>query len=107
MSDTAYNQRAEYLKEQERIQNQDKVYGANVDASENGVVPFTKTSDKEYRAKQIAWRAGKQRVLQPVWADRDQRFQRDKTLLIALVASDRMENGRAVNVSKRSWYVRR
>ena len=71
------------------------------------VVPFTNIYDKGYRAKLVAWRAGKQQVLQPVWAQSDRRFGRDDTLLTASVATDRGANERAVNVCKRSWYVSR
>lgn len=71
------------------------------------VVPFTNIYDKGYRAKMVAWRAGEQRVLQPVWADSDHRFTRDDTLLTASVATDRGANERAVNVCKRSWFVSR
>ena len=94
-----YNKRAGYIQEQEQYQNKDLVNG--------GVVPFTNIYDKGYRAKMVAWRAGKQRVLQPVWADSDRRFTTDETLLTAAVATDRGANERAVNVCKRSWYVSR
>lgn len=59
---------------------------------------FTNIYDKGYRAKQVAWRLGKQRVLQPVWADSDRRFGRDDTLLTASVATDRGANERAFDL---------
>ena len=99
VSDTDYNKRAGYLQEQEQYQNKDLVNQA--------VVPFTNIYDKGYRAKMVAHRAGKQRVLQPVWAESDRRFGRDDTLLTASVATDRGANERAVNVCKRSWFVSR
>jgi hypothetical protein len=44
----------------------------------------------------VAWRAGEQRVLQPVWAESDRRFGRNETLLTAAVATDRGANERAI-----------
>ena len=49
------------IQEQEQFQNNDLV--------NDGVIPFTDIYDNGYRAKMVAWRAGKQRVLQPVWAE--------------------------------------
>ena len=97
VSDTVYNKQAGYLQEQEQYQNNDLV--------NKKVVPWTNVYDKGYRAKMVAHRAGKQRVLQPVWAESDRRFGRDETLLTAAVAHDRGSNERAVNVCKRSWFV--
>ena len=99
VSDTDYNKRAGYLQEQEEFQGNDLVNGVTI--------PFTIIYDKGYRAKLAAHRAGKQRVLQPVWAESDKRFGRDETLLTAAVAHDRGANERAVNVCKRAWYISR
>ena len=55
----------------------------------------------------IAWKTGKQRVLQPVWAESDWRFGRNEALLTGSVATDRAGNERAVNVSKRAWFLSR
>ena len=99
VSDTDYNKRAGYLEQQQQYQNEDLVNGK--------VVPWTNVYDKGYRAKLVAWRAGEQKVLQPVWAESDRRFGRDDTLLTASVAHDRGANERAVNVCKRSWLVSR
>ena len=63
--------------------------------------------DKGYHAKAVAHRAGKQLVLQPAFAESDKHFNRIQTLLSASVATDRGGNERAVNVAKRSWYVKR
>ena len=71
------------------------------------LLPFTNIYDKGYRAKMVAFRTGKQRVLQPVWAESDRRFGRDDTLLTASVASDRGGNERGVNVAKRACFVSR
>mmetsp|Transcript_40844 Transcript_40844/g.71807 ORF Transcript_40844/g.71807 Transcript_40844/m.71807 type:complete len:94 (+) Transcript_40844:2654-2935(+) len=35
----------------------------------------------------VAWKTGKQQVLQPVWAESDRRFGRNETLLSASVAT--------------------
>ena len=77
VSDTDYNKRAGYLEQQQQYQNEDLV--------NNKVVPWTNVYDKGYRAKLVAWRAGEQKVLQPVWAESDRRFGRDDTLLTAAV----------------------
>jgi len=99
VSDTDYNKRAGYLEQQQQYQNEDLVNGK--------IIPWTNVYDKGYRAKLVAWRAGEQKVLQPVWAESDRRFGRDDTLLTAAVAHDRGANERAVNVCKRSWLVSR
>jgi len=74
---------------------------------DEAVLPFTNIYDKGYRAKMIAWKTGKQRVLQPVWAESDRRFGMNDTLLSAVVATDCSGNERAVLVSKRSWFISR
>ena len=99
VSDTDYNRREGYLKLQEDFANNDHVNEA--------VLPFTNIYDKGYRAKMVAWKTGKQHVLQPVWAESDRRFGRNETLLTGSVATDCAGNERAVNVSKRAWFVNR
>ena len=66
------------------------------------MITFTNVYDKGYRAKLVAWRAGKQRVLPPVWAESNKWFGRDEKLLTEAVAQDRGANERAVNVCKQS-----
>ena len=107
VSDTDYNKRAGYMQEQEEFQKADKVEFVHENGIKYEVVPFTNIYDKGYQAKMVAWRAGEQRVLQPVWAESDRRFGRNETLLTAAVATDRGANERAVNVCKRSWFVSR
>jgi hypothetical protein len=63
--------------------------------------------NRRYRAKMVAWKCGKQKVMQPEWAESDKRFRRDQTLLSASVATDRGGNERGVNVCKRAWFVSR
>lgn len=72
ISDSEYNRREGYLNCQEEVANNDLVDGV--------VKPFTIIYDKGYRAKMIAWKTGKQRVVQPIFAKSDQRFTRDQTL---------------------------
>ena len=48
-----------------------------------------------------------QLVLQPDFAESERRFNRSQTLRSASVASDRGGNERAVNVAKRSWFLKR
>ena len=68
---------------------------------------YTTIYDKGYRAKKVAWRTGKQLVVQPEWAESDKKFGREKTMLSASVATDRSGNKRAVNVCKRAWFISR
>jgi len=90
VSDSDYNRRAGYMDEQQEFQNKDTVGGE--------VKPFVNIYDKGYRAKMAAWKAGKQKVLQPDWANSDRRFNRTETLGSASVASDRGGNERSVNI---------
>ena len=55
----------------------------------------------------VAWKYGKQNVLQPEWAESDKKFRRGQTLLSASVAMDHRGNERGVNVCKRAWFVSR
>ncbi len=77
------------------------------DHDQLSVLPFTNVYDKGYHAKMVAWKCGKQKVLQPEWAESDKRFGRDQTLLSASIATDRGGNERGVNVCKRAWFVNR
>jgi hypothetical protein len=77
----------------------------NIDLVEDQVLPFLNIYDKGYRAKMVAWKNGKQKVLQPDCANSDRRFNRIETLASASVASDRGGNERSVNVSKRAGFT--
>ena len=103
VSDTDYNKRAGYIKEQHQFAKDDLVMINGV----RGYRAFLNIYDKGYRAKLVAHREGEQLVLQPDFAESDRRFNRTQTLRSASVASDRGGNERAVNVAKRSWYLRR
>jgi hypothetical protein len=106
VSDSDYTAREGYLERQRQFADDDLV--ESVEGSGHFcVLPFTNVYDKGYRAKKIAWKCGRQLVLQPEWAESDKRFSRKETLLSASVATDRSGNERGVNVSKRSWFVSR
>ena len=55
----------------------------------------------------MAWKTGRQGVLQPTFAPSDRRFKGSETKISASIASDRGGNKRAVNVSKRAAYISR
>lgn len=64
-------------------------------------------NDKWYRSKAVAWKTGRQQVLQPDRAESDKHFSRSRTLRSASIATDRAGNERGVNVCKKSWFVSR
>ena len=100
VSDSVYNEKATYLDEQQQFQQTDLVNGE--------VIQFKNVYDKCYRrAKLAAWRSGRQLVLQPAFATSDRRFTPFELISSASVASDQSGNEWAVNVCKRSGYVRR
>lgn len=101
VSDSDYNRREGYLKQQQQFQEKDLV---TIDGQER-VVRFLNIYDKGYRAKMAAWENGKQLVLQPDFKESDKRFNRHQTISSASVASDRGGNERAVNVSKRAGLI--
>ena len=92
VSDSDYNRREGYLLWQKLFAENDLIDGL--------YIAFTNIYDKGYRAKKVAWRTGKQLVIQPEWAESDKKFGRKKTMLSASVATDRLGNERAVNVCK-------
>jgi|EP00979_Chaetoceros_neogracilis_P003963 hypothetical protein len=61
VSDIDYNRCAGYVQQQEEFQ--------NIDLVEGQVVPFLNIHDKGYRGKMVAWKNGKQKVLQPEYAN--------------------------------------
>jgi hypothetical protein len=52
--------------------------------------------DKGYQARTVAWKTGKQGVLQPTFKLSDRRFNERETNISALIASDHGRNERAV-----------
>ena len=87
VSDTDYNRRAGYVQQQEEFQ--------NIDLVEGQVIPFLNIYDKGYRAKMVAWKNGKQKVLQPYYANSDCRFNRIYSPASASIACDRGGNKRS------------
>ena len=72
----------------------------------NANVPFTTILDKGYRAALGAWQAGRQLVMQPWFAKSDHKVSRQETLTLALIATDWLGNKRAVNIAKKSAFLR-
>ena len=105
VSDTDYNKRAGYLKEQQKFQENDLVFDDG-DAMGRKVV-FLILYDRGYRAKMAAFLAGKQEVVQPPASKSDERFRGRMTVYAATVAHDRSGNERSVNVCKRSAMMKR
>jgi hypothetical protein len=70
-------------------------------------LPFTIILDKGYRCRLAAWREGMQTMLQPWFAEADQKFGSKQVLTSAQIAHDRSSNERAVCVAKRSNLVKR
>ena len=98
-SDTEYLNTSRLLDVQEEFAVKDRVNGV--------VVPFIVTLDKGYRSTIVAWRKGKQLVLQPDFAKSDRKFRGDETLSSAAIATDRGANERAVRLSKISGFIKR
>ena len=70
-------------------------------------IAFTNIFDKGYRVILPAWRAGKQEVIQPIFARSDRKFTGRETIHSASVATDRSGNERAVNRCKLSGFIKR
>ena len=66
------------------------------------MIRFLNIYDKSYRVKMVAWQNGRQLALQPDFKDSDRRSDRNQTISSASIASDRGDNERVVNVSKRA-----
>ena len=64
LSNSDYNRREGYLERQMDFANNDLVK-LEEDHDQLSVLPFTNVYDKGYRAKMVAWKCGKQKVLQP------------------------------------------
>ena len=92
MSDSKYQVKTKIFEQQQEFCKNDLV--------NNKILPFTNFLDKGYRVTIVAWREGKQKICQPVFARSDEKFTGEETLLSASVASDRSGNERGVGVSK-------
>jgi hypothetical protein len=97
VSDSDFNRREGYLEHQMDFANTIVVKGEE-GSGKFSVVPFINVYDKGYRADMVASKCGKQKVLQPEWAESDKRFRRDQTLISASVATDHEGNKREVNM---------
>ena len=71
MNDTYYNKIIGYLQAQEEFQTVDLAEFKVNNVVKHEVIPFTNIYDKGYCVKMLVYRAGKQHVLQPVWAQSD------------------------------------
>ena len=77
------------------------------DKVDGKIIPFTNILDKGYRVNLPAWRAGRQEVIQPIFAASDRKFSGRETIHTADVATSRSGNERAVNQTKRSGFIKR
>lgn len=102
VSDTMYQEKSGILELQESFALSDKL--AYIDESP---FPFTNVFDKGYRLRLASWLRGRQRTMQPVFAESDKKFNRKQTLSSAAVASDRSGNERSVRIVKTSKYIKR
>jgi len=99
MSNSDYNTEAVYVEEEHTSQKLDKI--------NDEIIPFTNIYGKGYWAKHVAWKHGKQRVMQPDFAKSDEQLSGANTLHSACVVTDRDGNERDVNVSKRARCISR
>ena len=90
-----------YLKETEVLKQQRKFAEMDTSSQEPGL----NVLDKGYRSTLAAKIEG-QRCLQPDFAECDKKFKPSYTLHSACVAVIRSGNERAVNVVKRSWFIK-
>ena len=97
-SDSYYQRKTEIFQRQERFSKYDIV--------KNIIVASTTILDKGYRVLLAAWQAGKQIVMQPVFAKSDQKFSGQETHTSASVATDLSGNKCVVNIAKKSGFVK-
>ena len=97
-SDTHYQQETGIFQNQE-------LFAKEFDLVDGKVLPFCNIVDKGYRINLPAWRAGRQTVLQPMFARSDRTFTGLETVVSGSVASDC--SGRAVNRAKQSMILKR
>ena len=69
---------------------------SQIDLVDGEKIPVLCILDKGYRMRVSGWRAGKQYVLQPHFAESDRKFSGNETISSAGVASDRGGKERAV-----------
>ena len=98
-SDSHYQEHTEIFEKQHTFAMNDLVDAVHI--------AFTNIFDKGYRVILPAWRAGKQEVIQPIFARSDRKFTGRETIHSASVATDRSGNERAVNRCKLSGFIKR
>ena len=98
-SDSYYQEQTNIFKIQEEFAKNDLVDGK--------LKPFWNMLDKGYRVNVPAWRAGRQMIMQPVFANSDRKFSGRETIHTADVATSRSGNERGVNRTKQSAYIKR
>ena len=99
ISDTQYMEFNEIFKKQEEFVKHDLV--------DNEEEPVKNVMDRGYRCNTMAWRCGRQPVVQPAYASCDEKITGRETLLSGSVAADRSGNERGVKRAKMSGYLRR
>ena len=65
------------------------LWDLNVWYKEDVVNDEVEVEEGSGRAKIVAWKCQQQTILQPKWVESDRRFQRDETLLPALMCRSR------------------
>ena len=98
-SDSHYQEHTKIFEKQHQFAMNDLVDGL--------YIAFTNMLDKGYRVNLPAWRAGRQRVYQPVFARSDRKFSGRETIKSADIAADRSANERGVKRSKESGFIKR
>ena len=98
-SDSHYQEHTNIFGKQQEFANEDLVNGQ--------YIPFTNIFDKGYRVNLPAFRAGRQHVLQPIFARSDRKFTGRETIHSASIATDRSGNERAVNRCKLAGFIQR
>ena len=101
ISDSDYQRKSEVFEETQAF-----AYKDRKEPTES-ILPFTNILDKGYHCAMAAWRAGKQLLLQPVFAKSDSKFNSTQIHRSADVAADRSGNERAVKVGKHSALLKR
>ena len=98
-SDSHYQEHTNIFGKQQHFATGDRVDGE--------IIPFTNIFDKGYRVNLPAWRAGRQQVIQPIFAKSDRKFTGRETIHSASVATVRSGNERGVHRCKLAGFIKR
>jgi hypothetical protein len=99
-SDTLYHSKNEgILPMQQEFQESDKI--------DETIIPFIQILDRGYQVQKASLDAGKQKVEQPFFADKEGFFSTSQVQRSAAVASERSGNERAVRICKLPGYIQR